>query len=107
MSLNRCEQMFFDHLSRRAEERQYWQAKVHSHLGVAGLNHYSLTALERELWAEFVEKSRVVKEFGAWLESGGGQRTSMRNLAEHLARLWLPPVVRKPATQNPKFKESS
>jgi hypothetical protein len=98
MSLNRCEQTFFDYLSQRAEERQYWQEKVRRMFGRDGINHYTVTILERELWAGFVERSAVVPILRQWVQSEGSTRTSMKNLAEHMVRLWAPPIVKKPAS---------
>lgn len=95
MSLNRCEQLFFDYFSQRAEERQYWQEKVRRMVGGDGLNHYTIMALERELWAGFEERSQVVPALRQWVQSEGRARTSMRNLAEYLIRLWAPPVPKK------------
>ena len=97
MSLNRCEQTFYDYLSQRAEERQYWQEKVRRMLASDELNHYTVMALERELWAVFAERSQVVPRLRQWVASEGTARTSMRNLAEYLIRLWAPPLPKKSA----------
>lgn len=97
MSLNRCEQTFFDYLSQRAEERQYWQEKVRRMFGPGELSHYTVMALERELWAGFMERSSVVPVLRQWVQAEGSSRTSMKNLAEHIVRLWAPPIVKKPA----------
>ena len=95
MSLNRCEQLFFDYLSQRAEERQFWQGKVQKKVGSDDLNHYTIMALERELWAGFEERSQVVPALRQWVQSEGRARTSMRNLAEYMIRLWAPPIPKK------------
>jgi hypothetical protein len=97
MSLNRCEQIFYDYLSQRAEERQYWQEKVQRILARDGLNHYTIMALEREIWSGFAERSQVVPVLRQWVAAEGNARTSMRNLAEYMIRLWSPLVPGKKA----------
>jgi hypothetical protein len=96
MSLNRCEQAFFDYLSQRAEERQYWQEKVRRLGGGNDLSHSSIMALERDLWAGFTERSQVVPALRQWVQTHGSARTSMRNLAEYLVRLWVTPKPKNP-----------
>jgi hypothetical protein len=95
MSLNRCEQVFFNYLSQRAEERHYWEEKVRGLIAREGVNHYVVMGLERDLWAGFAERSQVVPTLRQWVQAEGNARTSMRNLAEYLLRLWSPPVTRK------------
>jgi hypothetical protein len=97
MSLNRCEQTFFNYLSQRAEERQYWQEKVRRLAASDDINHYRIMALERDLWANFVERSQIDPGLRLWVQTHGPARTSMRNLAEHLVRLWVP---RRPNSGN-------
>jgi hypothetical protein len=98
MSLNRCEQVFFDYLSQRAEERQYWQEKVRRLGADEAVSHSAIMALERDLWAAFTERSQVVPTLRQWVQIHGAARTSMRNLAEYLVRLWVAP---RPKPKNP------
>lgn len=44
-----------------------------------------------------MERSAVVPVLRQWVHSEGSTRTSMKNLAEHMVRLWAPPIVKKPA----------
>ena len=47
------------------------------------------------MWASFEERSQVVPVLRQWVQSEGRARTSMRNLAEYMIRLWVPPVPKK------------
>lgn len=44
-----------------------------------------------------MERSSVVPVLRQWVQAEGSSRTSMKNLAEHIVRLWAPPIVKKPA----------
>lgn len=98
MSLNRSEQRIFDYLQRHPEERQYWQNKVQTVCRRAGDDHEAARQLEAELWRYYVERSGVVPAFKEASRSEGLARTSMRNLAELLVRLWTEP---RPKRKNP------
>ena len=102
MSLNRVEQVFFDYLSQRAEERQYWQEKVRRLMAKDGVTHYSIMALERDLWGNFVERSQMVPALKDWVRHHGSAKTSMRNLAEYLVRLWVAPRPKPKGTPDVK-----
>lgn len=90
MSLNRNEQRVFDYLQARAEERHYWQSKVQSFAAAEADGHAAAHRLEAALWAYYLERAAAVPEFRAAAAREGLQRTSMRNLAELLLRLWGP-----------------
>lgn len=95
MSLNRPEQRIFDYLQGHAEERQYWVGKVQSVFRAEGDSHAAATRLDAELWRYFVERSAVANPFKDAARLEGLRRTSMRNLAELLLRLWIEPRPRK------------
>jgi hypothetical protein len=95
MSLNRCEQRVFDYLQGHAEERHFWQAKVQSACRAAGDDHAAAQRLETELWRYYEERSAVAPIFKEAARIEGLRRTSMRNLAELLIRLWTEPRPKK------------
>ena len=96
MSLNRCEQRVFDYLQGHREERQFWQDKVRAAAGALG-DHAAAVRLDGELWRYYLERSAVAPAFMEAARLEGLQRTSMKNLAELLLRLWTEPKPRKPA----------
>lgn len=100
MSLNRCEQRTYDYLQAHPEERAFWQHKVRTE--AAGSDQLGAIArLENELWRYYVERSAVAAPFKDAVRHEGLARTSMRNLAELLIRLWTEPrVKRKPGSEN-------
>lgn len=91
VSLNRCEQRLFDYVHAHKEERIYWQEKVSSALKAADNEHVAADRIEVELWRYYVERSQVVATFREAVRQEGLNRTSMRNLAELLLRLWTEP----------------
>lgn len=102
MSLNRCEQRIEDYLQSHKEERQFWQAKVRTI--VAGETELSKAAsrIEIELWRYYVERSGVVPSFKQAVLHEGSARTSLRNLAELMIRLWTEPRKKpKPRVEIP------
>ena len=98
VSLNRCEQRVFDYLQSHTEERHFWQGKLHSLIKIYGDEHVAAMRLEPELWRYYVERSEVVALFKEAVRHEGLGRTSMRNLAELLIRLWTEP---RPKKKNP------
>jgi hypothetical protein len=95
MSLNRCEQRVFDYLQRHLDERQYWQGKF-QRLSKASANELiAVEQVEPELWQYYKERSAVVSPFKEAAAIEGLQRTSMKNLAELLMRLWTEPRPKK------------
>ncbi len=97
MSLNRNEQMVYDYLQTQPEERRHWEGKVKSEAARAGDPHAAAFSLEGELWRYYVERSGVAEPFRGTTRREGLSRTSMRNLAELLLRLWAPPPPKNPA----------
>jgi hypothetical protein len=97
MSLNRSEQRVFDYVQSHAEERQYWFGKVQTIAAALVDPHAAANRLEGELWRYHQERSAVVPAFREVAQREGIQRTSMKNLAEHLLRLWVAPKSKKPA----------
>jgi hypothetical protein len=95
MSLNRCEQRVFDYLQRHQDERHYWQGKFQRIVRDAGDERLAVDFVEPELWRYYVERSSAVREFKEAAAHEGLARTSMKNLAELLLRLWIEPRPRK------------
>ena len=89
MSLNRTEQRVFDYVRGHPEERQYWQNKVQSIAGGVEDPHAATLRLEVELWHYYKERSGVVPELREAAAREGLARTSLKNLAEHMLRLWV------------------
>ena len=97
MSLNRSEQRLFDYVQRHAEERHHWTAKVQKLAAAEPDPHVAARSLEGELWRYYEERSTHVPALRDAARLEGQQRTSMKNLAEHLLRLWVAPKPKKPA----------
>jgi hypothetical protein len=90
MSLNPTEEMLMGYLQSHAEERHYWEAKVREVMEKSRDDHASSASLAHGLWHYYEERCRWVP---ALRKAGGkeaGARISMRNLAEHLMRIWGP-----------------
>ncbi len=99
MSLNRAEQMLFDYVSRHAEEKRHWHEKVRWVASRWTDSHGAAVALEGELWRYYEERSRIAEPFREVIQREGLRRISLRNLAEHLLRLWSPSRPKRPATE--------
>lgn len=97
VSLNRCEQRVFDYLQSHPEERHHWQGKFQATAKAAADDHVAAARLEPELWRYYEERSAVAAPFKEAVRFEGLQRTSMRNLAELLLRLWTEPRAKKKA----------
>lgn len=95
MSLNRCEQRVFDYLQSHPEERHHWQSKFQRAVKEAADDHVAAARLEPELWRYYEERSAVAAPFKEAVCHEGLRRTSMRNLAELLLRLWTEPRPKK------------
>jgi hypothetical protein len=92
MSLNRSEQRIFDYLQSQVDERHFWTGKVQKTLRDMGENpEAAVRLLEKDLWNYYVERSAVARPFREAAQAEGLQRTSMKNLAELLIRLWVEP----------------
>jgi len=96
MSLNRSEQILHDYLQGHRDERQYWLAKVQSIVRETPETPDAVARLDSELWRYFLERSEVAPSFIAAAKTSGLGRTSMKNLAEYLIRLWTEPRPRRP-----------
>ncbi len=99
MSLNRCEQQIFDYLRTHAEEERFWKDKVRGVATRTGAGPEAATRLEIELWRYYEERSAVAAPFREAVRAEGLRRTSLRNLAEWLLRLWTDPA---PGTKDPR-----
>ncbi len=95
MSLNSSERMVFDYVQTHPEERQYWVEKVRKTSAATPDDHMAAALLEPELWRYFEERSAVAAPFKEVARHQGVRRTSMKNLAEYLLRLWTAPRPKK------------
>lgn len=91
MSLNRDEQMVYDYLQAQPDERRHWEGVVKREAVRAGDPHAAAFSLEGELWRYYLERAGATEPFRSHVRREGAARTSMRNLAELLLRLWGPP----------------
>ena len=96
MSLNRCEQTLYDYVKGHAEERQHWQHKVRAILADLVEAPRAVDRIDSELWRYYEERSAVVPAFKEAARIYGLRRTSMKNLAELLIRLWTEARPKKP-----------
>lgn len=103
VSLNRCEQLLFDYVEKHPEERQYWLHKVRGTATASDSTHLAAERLDAELWRYFLERAAVVPNLKQFARDQGVKRTSMRNLAEYLLRLWGPPKQKKPTPSEEGF----
>jgi hypothetical protein len=95
MSLNRCEQRVYDYIQGHPDERHFWVGKVQSVWRRSGDDAAAVSQLETELWLYYKERSAVASPFKEAAAAEGLQRTSMKNLAELLLRLWVEPRPKK------------
>jgi hypothetical protein len=95
MSLNRCEQRVFDYVQGHPEERHFWISKVQTVWRQTGDDHVAAAQLDAELWRYYEERSAVASPFKEAVRLEGLRRTSMKNLAELLLRLWMEPRPKK------------
>jgi hypothetical protein len=91
MSLNRSEQTVYDYLQAQPDELRFWQGKVQALARREVDEHLAAATLARDLWDYYEERSAVAQPFKEIVAREGVQRTSMRNLAELLLRLWVEP----------------
>ena len=101
MSLNRFEQALYEYVKGHPDERQYWQDKVRAILADSADTPRGVAKLDSELWRYFEERSAFVPSFGGTERATGLRRTSMKNLAELLVRLWTEPKPRDPEAAGP------
>ena len=95
MSLNRFEQRIFDYWQGHRDERQFWQEKVRGLVKTLNDDHAAAARLDGELWRYYEERNGVVPVFKEAARHEGIKRTSMKNLAELLMRLWFEPQPKK------------
>jgi hypothetical protein len=92
VSLNRSEQRIFDYLQSQVDERHFWVGKVQKTLrDLGGDTDAAVRRLENDLWSYYLERSAVAHPFREAAKTEGLHRTSMKNLAELLLRLWVEP----------------
>jgi hypothetical protein len=102
MSLNRSEQMLYDYVQDQSEERHYWQNKVREIVSRTDGIPAAVARLDSELWRYYLERSEVAPVFVAAARAYGLERTSMKNLAEHLIRAWTEPRSKNAAPTEPR-----
>jgi len=90
MSLNRIEQMLFDYLQRHTEERHFWQAKVRELMQKTESDFVVAADMADRLRIYYEERSRAVPSLHELASQEGLRRISLRNLAEHMMRIWGP-----------------
>jgi hypothetical protein len=103
MSLNRCEQTLFDYARGHPDERHYLQDKVQALVKASPEVSNAVARIDSELWRYYVERSAVVPAFSEAVGGASPRRTSMKNLAELLVRLWTEPRPRKAAANDLNF----
>jgi hypothetical protein len=95
VSLNRSEQILYDYVQGQRDERHYWQTKVQSFVREYSEIPAAVARLDSELWRYYLERSEVVPALAADARAHGTKRTSMKNLAEYLVRIWAPSPPKK------------
>jgi hypothetical protein len=101
MSLNRSEQLLYDYVHGHKDERQHLQHKVRAITAGSADVHSAVARIDAELWRYYEERSSVAPVFVAAARAHGLKRTSMKNLAELLVRLWTDPKTKKPVLPEP------
>lgn len=91
MSLNPSEQRTYTYLQTHPDEERFWRGKVRAAAAQPEAVEAVVSRLERALWQYYLERSHAVPSFQAASQREGRARTSMRNLAELLLRLWTEP----------------
>jgi hypothetical protein len=87
--------MLYDYMQGKQDERQFLQDKVRSIVANSREISDAVSRIDAELWRYYLERSEVTPVFMASVRSYGNKRTSMKNLAEHLVRLWTEPRPKK------------
>lgn len=88
MSLNRYEQMLFDYVENRAEEKLFWEARVADVWRREKNSEQGVLDLNAQLWEYFEERSRYESPFREVVQREGAAKISMLNLSEYLLRMW-------------------
>lgn len=94
MSLNRCEDAFLAYLHAHPDERRFWTERVLALDRDGGAFESRVATLEGELRAYAAERGAADARLH---EDLGAGRVRLRNLAEHVLRLWTSP---KPPARN-------
>jgi hypothetical protein len=97
MSLNRSEQALYEYIRGHPEERQHFTDKVRAIVAASAETAQAVARIDTELWRYYEERSAVVPIFREEVMKFGLRRTSMKNLAEYLVRIWVEPKPRKPS----------
>jgi hypothetical protein len=97
MSLNRSEQLIYDYIQSSPDERHHWFAKVQALAKESADTPSAVARIDSELWRYYLERSEVAPAFMAAARAYGTKRVSLKNLAEHLVRLWTEPRPKKPS----------
>jgi hypothetical protein len=97
MSLNRSEQLIYDYIQSSPDERHHWFAKVQAIAKESADTPSSVARIDSELWRYYLERSEVAPVFIAAARAFGTKRVSLKNLAEHLMRMWTEPKPKKPS----------
>jgi hypothetical protein len=87
--------MLYDYFQGKPDERQYLKNKVQALVRESHDGPSAVSRIDAELWRYYLERSEVAPDFIAAARAQGTQRTSMKNLAEHLVRAWTEPRPRK------------
>ncbi len=89
MSLNASEQMVFDYLRANPDEESFWRHKL-GRLAAEGTDEHAISMAVAEALGEYYEeRASVLPHFREdRARSRSDRRVSMRNLADHLIRLW-------------------
>ena len=95
MSLNRYEQILYNYVETRQEEKIFWEARVLELAKRRGRREAAILDLNSMLWEYFEERSRCESPFREVVIHEGAGQISMLNLAEYLMRMWAPPPKRK------------
>lgn len=98
MSLNRSEQLIYDYIQSSPDERHHWTAKVRGLAKEAADTPSAVARIDSELWRYYLERSEVAPVIIAAARAFGTKRVSMKNLAEHLVRMWTEPRPKKPTS---------
>tara|TARA_B110000037_G_C17047051_1_gene476113 strand:- start:347 stop:646 length:300 start_codon:yes stop_codon:yes gene_type:complete len=95
MSLNRYEQILFDYLENRPDEKRFWKAQV-IEVSRQNIRHQAMANdLSGRFWEYFEERSRYESPFREVAVREGLERISMLNLSEYLLRVWADLPVKK------------
>jgi hypothetical protein len=97
MSLNRSEQALYEYIRSHPEERQHFADKVRAIVAASAETAQAVARIDTELWRYYEERSAVVPVFREEVIKFGLRRTSMKNLAEYLVRMWIEAKPKKPS----------